>query len=358
MTGVFGGRNIAAAVRWEMRDGVLSFLAGFLQSAGNGPYRTISPTRRVYYTYCHTFFDPPLLMGLRVEPETRTGAVVHSLLRKRGITTGDRKFDKAFIVRAMDESQACNVLTSCLKGGYSVADLLVAARRAQSKPSVTDTSINIEFHGIVVDANRMGQALSMAAALGEGLESARRSAPHAAWEQSLLDGWRRFAEAHGMTFSLERAEMTGQYAGQRIRVSLSISDGGWHTRFTVLLGTLPVAGLRVLPKGAFDNFAAKMLGVRNVIGDPEFDERFGVKGEPAELVRQVLAPAVRRQLLVILSKTPTLGIEGSELWMSVNGMITESQHLTAALDDATGAVRLLLQASGAPAAHNFAPILA
>jgi hypothetical protein len=349
VTGTFRGRNIQAAIRWEERNGILNVLVGLFGDYGTRSSLYTSPTRRVYYTYCRPFFDPPLLLGLRVESETRTGAVVHSLLKKPGVTLGSPAFDKAFRVQAIDPSQARNVLTSRLEGGYSIADLLGAARRARSKPSITDTFVNIELDGIVVDANRLEQALSMTVALAEALGSARLGAPRAAWERALADGWGRFAEAHGMAFSLERAEMSGHYAGQAVRVSLSIKDGVWHTRFTVPLGALPVSGLRVSPKGSFDNIA-KLFGAKGVMGDPVFDQRFWVKGEPVGMVRQVLAPEVRQQLLVILSKTASLGIEGNELWISVNGMVTESLYLSAALDDATRTTQLLLWASGAPAA--------
>jgi hypothetical protein len=172
MAGTFRGRNIRAAVRWEQRDGVLNVLVGLFGDYGTRSSIYTSPTRRVYYTYCRVRLEPPLLLGLGVESETRTGAIVHRL-KKSGVTTGLRSFDEAFRVQAIDPLQARDLLSTRLEGGYSVADLLVAARRARSKASITDTFVSIELDGIVVDANRLEQALSMTAALAGGLESAK-----------------------------------------------------------------------------------------------------------------------------------------------------------------------------------------
>jgi hypothetical protein len=254
------------------------------------------------------------------------------------------------MLQTIDPMQARSVLSSGAES--SVAQSMVAYRSAFNSIAACDQFVNLEYKKIVYDARAIDHALSVAVYLADRLQFARRNAPPAQWEQTLTEGWSQVASSRSMIFDRERAELSGRMAGIDVSISVSIEDGKFRTNFAASLGELPVAGLRLFPQGGAERIA-RWLGMEDVqIGDPEFDQRFVVQGQPAQKVSRLFTRELSQQLLLMLSKASWVGIENNRLRMAVGGMIVEGSLLSLPLDDLTRAAQLLLWARGTATAQT------
>ena len=81
------------------------------------------------------------------------------------------------------------------------------------------------------------------------------------------------------------------------------------------------------------------------IGDPTFDARFIVRGQPEPAVRAALTPEVRARLVSLQERAPSLTVEDDHLRADAAWFVSAPEHLHAAITAVAQAGAALLSAS-------------
>lgn len=142
----------------------------------------------------------------------------------------------------------------------------------------------------------------LAVGIGVGIVYAIHTRRSAAWEAA--------AETLGLSFEggLLRTRISGRLKGCDVVVE-TVSEGMGKTRSTVMRYEvrypLPLAiGLRITRDSLFTGLARR-LGVQELeIGDPEFDERYALKGDHPIELRRFLTPARRAHVDRFMRRHP------------------------------------------------------
>ena len=76
----------------------------------------------------------------------------------------------------------------------------------------------------------------------------------------------------------------------------------------------------------------KLFGMVDVeTGDPAFDDRFVVKGQPADAVKALLTPAVREQLVLLQLQAELLEVEDDRLSAVIGWLIRDPAWIDSGL---------------------------
>ena len=104
-------------------------------------------------------------------------------------------------------------------------------------------------------------------------------------------------------------------------------------------------GLRLERQDAFPSLA-ELLGMQDIrIGDPTFDARFIVRGQPEPAVRAALTPEVRAPLVELQERASSLTVEDDHLRADAAWLVSEPEHLHAAITAIAQAGMALSRAS-------------
>lgn len=167
----------------------------------------------------------------------------------------------------------------------------------------------------------------MALLIGAALRSAReRAAAQAAMLAELARGLGGTSTGNGAS---------GTHRGVATALSFTTTGSGstvqqWTDVTCALPRGYPFT-LHLERHGFFDRGAIERGEMTDVVvGDPAFDDAFRIEGAPAEVVRRVLVPDVRRALLAY--GRPTIQTSTGDLCLRVNGWLEDLTAARAAID--------------------------
>ena len=127
-------------------------------------------------------------------------------------------------------------------------------------------------------------------------------------------------------------ELNGEFRHRPMRLYTENSVGqGNRTTWTVVGLTVNNPGnstLEITPSGTVGNFLGKMIKAQDVeIGNPEFDKRFIVKSNPADLAVRLLADSPVQTDIMEIPGTFRIHLEGSSLKYSKTNLEENADFL-------------------------------
>lgn len=163
--------------------------------------------------------------------------------------------------------------------------------------AITDSTVAIQSPRMVSDVTELGWALDTASAAAAGLADARRTLPKTEGERAQEAAWQAFASEEGLSFDVDRLEISGTMVGGKIRIAL---EGEAFAAVTTVNVEFPGRlGLALsITKQRGPSILNSLMGVVDLpTGDRWFDEGFVVRGTPAVSVQQLLwNPQLRRTI--------------------------------------------------------------
>lgn len=164
---------------------------------------------------------------------------------------------------------------------------------------VSDSTVCVNFSGILADPGGLGYALDTAVNAATSLVEARKGLPKSEGERTQEAAWQGFASENSLTFDPERLELSGVFAGAKVRVALEGEPFCAMTTVTVEFPGRLNLGLSIT-RQRMPGFVGDLLGTMDLpTGDGYFDEAFVVRGNPAQAVQQMLwsNPRLRQTIL-------------------------------------------------------------
>lgn len=261
-----------------------------------------------YYTELYAILEPPLRAGLRVDSwKLEPGAA----RREDAFLIGDPELDRCFQGEAAQREVARAVLTD-----PAVRGLLLEQAKTWAKLWISDRYVTIELPSYERRLRYVKPALAAVGAIGEAVLRARARV-ETPEEQAQRRAWAQVAEGWGLTLAPDGARMQGAVRGTALDVR--VSQDGWGMEIALTLREAPACDLRLVrqtseSKPFGDGLVQRVFGMQDIaIGDPDFDARFIVQGEPEDAVRALLHPQARARLLEVLDRFPAMSLEDGRL---------------------------------------------
>ena len=306
MVGAFGGVPVRARIRTETE-----------RNWGPGLDRRI-----VYYTCVEVALARPLDIGLRLSPS----GWVRWLEVGGNIEIGHRALDAAYTIGATDLGRAQQLLTTPY-----VLEPLLALSSAGFRPHLSDSVVKLEARRKCLDADVLYGAIENAVELASRLAAARGALGPSHVERVVGEVWRTVAAARGLTLDVARRVMSGRTEGVCVEVHALRRDTYTATRFVVRFDRALGIGLRLQRQDGLTGLGT-LLGMQDIqTGDPTFDARFVVKGQPENAVRAALTPEVRARLVSLQERAASLAVEDDHLYADVAWLVSEPEHLHGAI---------------------------
>lgn len=166
-----------------------------------------------------------------------------------------------------------------------------------STTMISDSTVIVNFPQIEVNATTLAYALDTAAGAASALVEARRNLPKSEGERTQEATWQSFATEHSLRFDADRLELSGTYAGAKIRIVLEGEPFCAMTTVDVDFPSRLELGLSIT-RQRLPSFVRTLMGNYQLSsGDVMFDESFGVRAQAAVRAQQLLwNPALRRTI--------------------------------------------------------------
>lgn len=261
-----------------------------------------------HYTELYAILEPPLRCGLRVDSWKLAPDAPR---QEDAFSLGDTELDRCYQGEASQREIARAVLTD-----PTVRALLLEHAKTWAKLWVSDRYVTIELPSYERRLRYVKPALAAVGAIGEAVLRARAAIRTPA-EEAQRAAWAQVASGWGLDLSGDGARMQGAVRGTALDVRLS--PDGWGMEIAVRLQTPPPCELRLRrqapeDKPFGDGLIHQVFGFQDiVVGDPAFDARFIVQGEPEDAVRALLRPEARAVLLEVLDRFPGMKLEDGRL---------------------------------------------
>ena len=282
-----------------------------------------------YYTHLRVFFPEPLRAGFVAMPPVVAGSGDYAT----GPTAGNH--DVGWAINASPE----------------VIEALHRSRRHPFEPCIVDDGVISSARGMYASAQVLADGLDDALDLAQRVLAAHREAGPDPVGKLMGEVWARVARSHGLTLEVEQRRMFGRCEGVRVCVdTVSVASGtpGMEhrsTRFTVRFDRPLGVGLELTQQRAGQRLERLLGGQDLEVGDPDFDGRFVVRGEPADQVRALLTPEVRAALVRIQSVASRLVVQDDHLMAELAGLVTDEASLDKSLVTVARAGAALAQAT-------------
>lgn len=305
MYGTRAGMGVCVGIRVEVR--------------GSGKNRSVT-----YYTYVDVQLPRSLELGLSVTP---SGAldVLADLLGSRDLQVGHPAIDARYRIHAAVADQARALLLVPYVG-----EALLALSSSAFRPYLSDASVKLEAHKKELDPRSLSVVIDQAVDVAHRVVSARSSLGPSFVERVLTEAWRPVAEARGFMLDTGGRAMMGRAEGVHVAVHATQQGDACTTSFIVRFDRPLGVGLSLERQQGFSRVAA-FFGQDILVGDPDFDARFIVKGSPTETVRAVLTPEVRARLVALQEHATSLLVQDDALRADVGWLVTEPAWLHAGI---------------------------
>lgn len=305
MYGTRAGMEVCVGIRVEVR--------------GSGDDRSVT-----YYTYVEVQLPRPLELGLNVTP---SGAldVLADLVGSRDLQVGHPAIDSRYRIHAAVADQARALLLLPYVG-----EALLALSSSAFRPHLSDASVKLEAHKKELDPRSLSIVIDQAVDVAHRVVSARSSLGPSFVERVLTEAWRPVAEARGFMLDTGRRAIMGRAEGVHVAVHATQQGDACTTSFIVHFDRPLGLGLSLERQQGFSRVVA-FFGQDILVGDPDFDARFIVKGGPSEAVRRVLTPEVRARLIALQEQATSLLVRDDALRADVGWLVTEPAWLHAGI---------------------------
>ncbi len=290
-------------------------------SSGSGKNRQTH-----YYSYAKAFFPTSLELGLAVTPTSFLSRAWTALVGASDLQLGDARIDEPYRIAAADEAAARALLTVPY-----LAEALIHGAHGSFEPYVSDTELRFEMSGQCLDAGPLGGALDQAVDLARRVLAARAEIGPTGTEDLVDRAWRPIAEARGLSIDLPQTRMSGRVEGVHVEVDAQLRGQRRVTVFTARFDRSLGVGLKLTRQSSL-HAVGKLFGMVDVeTGDPAFDDRFVVKGQPADAVKALLTPAVREQLVLLQQQAELLEVEDDRLSAVIGWLIRDPAWIDSGL---------------------------
>ncbi|MEC7525949.1 MAG: hypothetical protein VYE22_39070 [Myxococcota bacterium] len=320
--GLFSGPRVSLRQTMDGERAGLPVQVGMrIVTSGSGKNRQTH-----YYSYAKAFFPRSLELGLSVTPTNVVARAFAALVGSRDLEVGDARIDPHYKIAAA-EPEAAQAL---LRVPY-LADALAVGASGAFEPYVSDTELRYEMRGKCLDAGPLGAALDQAIDLARRILAAREEIGPTGAEDVVDRAWRPIAEARGLALDVDQTRMSGRVEGVHVEVDAQLRGTRRVTVFTVRFDRALGVGLKLTREGALHGIG-KLFGMVDIeTGDPAFDDRFVVKGQPADAVRALLTPEVRSQLVSLQQHAELLEVEDDRLTAVVGWLIRDPAWIDSGL---------------------------
>ncbi len=289
--------------------------------SGSGKNRS-----RTFYTYAEVMYGRPLGLGLTAIAQGLLGRLFGAVVGEHDLQLGDPTLDKAYTIHAAEPDLARRLLLVPY-----VREALDWHREAPFRPQIHDDRLRVETRGKVLDAVSLGRARDGAVELARRLHAARAEIGPTSAEQTIATAWKQVADARRLTLDLASQRLYGRVDGMHVEVEAQLRQNARVTRFVVRFDRALGVGLRLTRQGALTGLG-RMLGMQDItVGDPLFDERFVVKGQPEAAVRALLTPEVRARLVELQAQASELDVADDHLAAEVGWLVHDPAVLDASL---------------------------
>jgi len=207
------------------------------------------------------------------------------------------------------------------------ADLDARAKKSSLYGVVIgDSSLHAEFGCYVQDPEQYRAAFDLLAGAAKSILDRRAKNPPE-WERAIASAWPELAQAWKFRLDARRGIMEGSVGGRETTVSVMV-DGEVMTYVHVAAPFPPGCTLSLTHQK--NGFWAKLFrGQDIIVGDPEFDAAFVVKGEPKEFVLATLTPSARQEIMQLTHAGASFTLEHGKLAAWTNQLLTNREQLDA-----------------------------
>jgi len=307
LVGAFGGVPVRVGIRW-----VLS----------GGRYK-----RRIYYTYVEAALPRPLDLALSLSPSSWLGNAFGALVGARDMQVGDPALDAAYEILAASPDEARGLLTMPY-----VREPLLALSSTTFRPHLSDTVVKLEAHGKCLSADVLYGVIENAVELACRVASARHALGPSRVDRVILEVWGAVAGARGLTLDAGRRTISGRTEGAHVEVCLQQRGTVFTTTFLARFDRALGIGLRLQRQAGMAEIDVVLGGMQDIrTGDATFDRRFIVRGRPEAAVRAALIPEVRARLVQLQERASSLTVEDDHLRADAHWVVTEPEHVHAAI---------------------------
>ncbi|MCC6877500.1 MAG: hypothetical protein IT378_24550 [Sandaracinaceae bacterium] len=329
---IFAGSPSFRQVMHGVRGGVPVTVGIRVVITGSGKNR-----RKHYYTYAQANFPSSLGLGLSVRPVGIVGSFFQALAGASDLAVGHPEVDRLYDIHAVEARAAAQILTTPYVG-----EALVGLAGRQFKPEISDGVVRCETTGRVTDAAQLAIALDSAIELARRVASAR-SATTTELDQALGTAWRLVAGSRNFEFDRASARIAGRLEGVAIEARVETRPAGRFTVFEARFDRPLGVGLQISKQGSLTKIAS-FFGWQDIeVGDPFFDGRFVVKGQPVERVKALLTPEVRAHLVSLQDQVAQLVVKDDRLTAEVAWLIVEPEWVEGGLVAVARAAAALAQ---------------
>ncbi len=277
-----------------------------------------SGSNQTTYTGVLAEVDPPVFMGLSVEPH----GPLDGLFGRSDIALGDAAIDDRLSIGGFSATAIRELFRGSEDGRVAVGRLLHAVPYS---PYVTDSVVDLSRAGTLTEPASISERLDVAVGIARALGRRRTSLTFSPEQEAQAREWQTFADSSGFAFDRARMRLTGT-ATSRVADALTSSPGG---RVEVTLETEPGRVLTAVSvrfpsavgfgftvrRTKMPSFLQGLFGQDIRIGVPAFDDLYLVTGAPEERVRELLA---RKPVPDILAE---LGRASDEVEMHQDGLL-------------------------------------
>ncbi|MBX3270672.1 MAG: hypothetical protein KF729_10440 [Sandaracinaceae bacterium] len=319
------GPGIAFFGRPYFADELVGERAGFPVRIGT---RVVAAGKsRYYYTYAAVDLPRPLELGLTLSPTPRFRGLLGPLFSSgAGLQVGDPTIDGSYTVQAAEPDLARGLLLV----PYVAEALRVQAQLAFT-PHVSDSEVRCEQDGKCFEPWLLARALDQAVDLARRLAAARQELGASDVERIVDTVWRGLAEARGFTLELAATRMYGRAEGVHVEVDTQLRGQRRCTVFAVRFDRPLGVGLSLTRQGGLAGLG-RLVGLQDIqVGDPAFDQRFIVKGQPEAAVRALLTDEVRARLVELQSDASRLEVADDRIQAEVDWFVADPAHLASGI---------------------------
>ncbi len=267
-------------------------------------------------------FEPPLGLGLRLDPKGAFDWLVRDALRKDPAPPPiiSREFDDEFHARFLHLDQARALITE------PVAKVLMHANQQDLNPTVDDTTVEVAT-SMIGSAEQIVAVVEGAAKIARVLVDARKSVPAPGPVRMTARAFGPVVREIGGRVDPDTLEYSVKLEVGRLGVWVEHHEEQWWTLFDLSLDRDLLCELRMTDKREHPKWK---LWIRPDIetGNAVFDETFVVRGEPEEQVRRVLDGPAQEALV--------------ELRRHAHSLLITNAHLQAGLAEAVRGSKTLL----------------
>jgi hypothetical protein len=285
-------------------------------------YETGGGSASTTWTGAVARIDPPLFLGLGITAHS----FLDSMFGSADIRVGHPLADSKLRIEGFDPARIAQLLSPNDPAGYELLSRMVALGRSDNVRA-SDSLVVISREGTHADPAAVLGMLDPAIDLAEAFGAQRQRMGASPAEVAQQAEWKRFAETSGFAFDPARMKLVGNRAGTAIDIALETEGQRICTAVTARFPAAVPVSFTVLPS-ALPKFLQGVFGQDIRVGDPEFDDRYRVTGQPEQAVRQALArPGLLAALKHLGARTAEVQLNPWQLFFRLPGPSPRASEL-------------------------------